>query len=106
MSKKRQFVLMGAALPGAGMASLGTARQVKAILELYNTSPDGSPGRSLGTEMLYGPGMVVDIPTSAESVTQIMASVTDEEIAWPVLSKLCRDQKWKLIDLESGRTFG
>ncbi len=91
---------------GGALPSLGTGKQVKSILELYNTSPDGSPGRSLGTEVLYGPGMVVDIPTSSEAVTQIMASVTDEEIAWPVLSKLCRDRKWKLVDLETGRTFG
>lgn len=91
---------------GGALPSLGTARQIKAILETYNTSPDGGPRKSLGTEVLYGPGMMMDIPTSAESITQIMATVSDEEIAWPVLSRICRDQKWKLVDLESGRSFG
>ncbi|GMV24825.1 MAG: hypothetical protein AMXMBFR58_08560 [Phycisphaerae bacterium] len=107
MSKKRQFVLMASqTAPGGGMATLGSAKEVKAILECFNTAPDGGPRKSLGTEMLYGPGMVMDIPTSSESITQIMVSVTDEEIAWPVLSRLCRAQGWKMVDLESGRTFG
>lgn len=106
VSKKRQFVLMAASASGGALPSLGSGKQVKAILENYNTSPDGGPRKALGTEMLHGPGMVVDIPTSADSISQIMATVTDEEIAWPVLSRLCRDQKWKLVDLESGRSFG
>jgi hypothetical protein len=34
-----------------------------------------------------------------------MLTVTDDDIAWPVLSRACRLQGWTLIDLESGRTF-
>ncbi|HLO42626.1 MAG TPA: hypothetical protein VK176_16505 [Phycisphaerales bacterium] len=107
MAKKRQFVLMSSApAQGGALPALGSAKEVRSILENYNTAPDGGPRKSLGTEMLHGPGMVVDIPTSSESITQVMATVTDEEIAWPVLSRLCKDRKWKLVDLESGRSFG
>lgn len=107
VSKKRQFVLMATLTsPGGGMAALGNAAAVKDILANYNTAPDGGPRKSLGTEMLHGPGMVMDIPTSSESIAQVMVSVTDEEIAWPVLSRLCKEREWKLVDLESGRTFG
>jgi len=107
VSKKRQYVLMTAqTTPGGGLSALGSAGAVKEILANFNTAPDGGPTKSLGTEMLHGPGMVMDIPTSTESVTQVMVSVTDEEIAWPVLSRLCKVRNWKLVDLESGRTFG
>ena len=52
------------------MDDLGSARRVIRELEPFNTSPDGSPGSALGTTSLYGPGLVVDLPTSADELTQ------------------------------------
>ena len=87
------------------MADLGSPRRVMRELEPYNTSPDGSKGSALGTTTLFGPGLVVDLPTSAEELTQVMVTVVEEETAWPVLARLCKTLGWKMMDPESGRTF-
>jgi hypothetical protein len=50
--------------------------------------------------------MMVEIPTTTDSVAQAMVTMTDDEIAWPVLERACRALKWKLVDLETGRSFG
>lgn len=88
------------------MLPLGTVDEVLAILAKYNTAPDGSPAKRAGSRVLYGPGMVVDVPTFGKDVTQAMVSVTDDDIAIPVLFKVCKANGWRLVDLESGQTFG
>jgi hypothetical protein len=122
---KRQLVLVrfgtkadGTRDPGA-MLPLGSARAVKDGLAQFNTSGDGAPAGSMGTEMLHGPGMVVELPaapggpgggggrgSSAPEINQALVNVTDEDIAWPVLSRACRTLGWAMMDVESGRVFG
>lgn len=106
MSKRRQLVLMRSAKEGGGVAPLGTMREVVNDLSRYNTAPDGSPGKSMGLERLYGPGMVLEVPNNADEINQAMITITEEEIAWPVLSRICKELKWKMVDLETGRAFG
>ena len=104
---KRQVVLMKASAKGQPQSPLGSHREVKAALENFNTGPDGSArSASAGTEVLHGPGMIVELATTTESVMQAMVTMTDDEIAWPVLERVCRTLKWKMVDLESGRSFG
>lgn len=91
---------------GEAPQPLGTHKEVKVALERFNTGPDGGPPRSSTSEVLYGPGMVVELPTTTEMVQQAMVTMTDDDIAWPVLERLCRMLKWKLVDLETGRSFG
>jgi len=86
--------------------ALGTLREVRAVLAGYNTAPDGSRSETLGIERLHGPGMVLELPNAADTVQQAMASVNDEDIAFPVLMKLCKARGWRLMDMESGRVFG
>lgn len=103
----RQIILFKPEDPedaGAGMVDLGSPRSVERILRPFNIAPDGAKG-AMGTISLYGPGLVIEVPSAAESVNQLMASVDDEETAWPVLARLCRELAWKLMDPESGRTF-
>ncbi|MBX3388207.1 MAG: hypothetical protein KF691_01985 [Phycisphaeraceae bacterium] len=123
MAKKRQIVLMKGSLTGvAALAAgaratparqdgsngpMGTVKEVKEVLAHYNTAPDGSPrSASLGTEMLHGPGLVVELPVNQEEVTQALVTVIDDDIAWPVLSRLCKAAGWKMMDVETGRVFG
>lgn len=104
---KRQVVLMKASPKGQPQSPLGSHREVKAALEHFNTGTDGSArAASAGTEVLHGPGMIVELATTTESVMQAMVTMTDDEIAWPVLERVCRTLKWKMVDLESGRSFG
>ncbi len=91
--------------PGESPPALGSARAVRELLAGFNTSGDGGPGRS-GTEVLHGPGMVVELPSGLETINQALATVYDEDIALPVLMKLCREQALTMVDIESGRTFG
>ena len=86
---------------------LGTAREVKETLARFNTAPDGSArSASLGTEILHGPGMVVEIACGSGDVQQAMVTVTDDDVAWPVLSRLCKAVGWRMMDVETGRLFG
>lgn len=104
----RQIVLFKPEDPedaSAGMADLGSPRRVMRELEPYNTSPDGSKGTALGSLTLHGPGLVVDLPSAADELHQVMVTVVEEETAWPVLARLCRTMGWKMMDPESGRTF-
>lgn len=84
---------------------LGTLAEIRELLAAFNTAPDGGESASLGLERLHGPGFVVDLPTSIERPMQVMASINDDETAWPVLSRICRRLGWSMLDGETGRTF-
>lgn len=108
MAKSRQLVLMkSSGTPGKSGGPLGLPRQVREAFASFNTAPDGGPGPSSGIELLHGPGMTVELPAAGEKVDvqQAMITVTDDDIAWPVLSRACRANKWTLVDLESGQAF-
>ena len=86
---------------------LGTVKEVRESLARFNTAGDGSSrSASLGTELLHGPGMIVELATAQDPVQQAMVTVTDDDIAWPVLSRLCKAAGWKMVDVETGRMFG
>ena len=107
MAKRRQLALMSATPSKGGAApSLGSFRRVKEQLANFNTAPDGAPSGQMGTHRLYGPGMVVDVPASQDEINQALVTIVEEDIAWPVLSKVCKALQWKMVDLESGRSFG
>ncbi len=107
-----------------GLVSLGTLREVLAILAAHNTAPDGSGaeglGFTLGMATLYGPGFVMEVPVTEGAgaaargggrdeggrVSQALIYLTDMDFAWPVLSRLVKAQPWKLMDPETGRSFG
>jgi len=87
------------------MQPMGSADEVFGKLALFNTAGDGSVG-SMGTVNLYGPGFVAQIASGVEQVNQILVSVTEQDTAWPVLSRLCRAFEWRLMDAETGQVFG
>ncbi len=103
---------------GGGMEPLGTVSTLIMSLKHFNVWPDGSGpmgfGDALGSATLYGPGFIVELPyasTGASSpdraeITQALVYCNDDDYAWPVLSRICRANKWKLMDPDSGRTFG
>lgn len=110
---RRQLVLMVKREEGEhGSPPMGSLEEVIAILKRFNCWPDGSGpegmGKSPGMALAYGPGMVMEIPAAAGAgeVMQVLATMTDEEYAFPVLMKLCRESGWTMMDPESGRIFG
>lgn len=104
---KRSVIVMKSVGPGdddEGMPSLGDQREVAEVLARYNTAADGSPPRATsGVTVLHGPGMLVEMASGADEVRQLMVTMTDEDFAFPVLARMCREQKWTLLDPESGQ---
>lgn len=88
------------------MTSLGTRRDIVNQLRPFNTAPDGSGGTA--GAILHGPGIIVQLPMIGEddAVNQLLVTLNDESAAWPVLERLCRMLQWKMMDPQSGRTFG
>lgn len=89
------------------MVSLGSYKQVVRLLEQFNTAPDGSKApESIG--VLYGPGLTMQMPMVGldDPVTQVVVSLNEEDMAFPVLLRVCRTLGWKMMDPASGRTFG
>lgn len=92
------------------MISLGTLAEVARIMAGYNTAPDGSGpegyGDALGMAVFHGPGYTVEMPTTSQEVPQAIVTLLDEDFAWSVLGKMCKEQGWRMMDPETGRTFG
>lgn len=107
--KKRILVLMNPRDPGdpsAGNAALGTPKELCAVLAGFNTAADGSELKRLGTMVLHGPGFTVEYAMGHDELMQAMVVVNNQDFAWPVLSKICRSQGWKMQDTDSGQVFG
>lgn len=87
-----------------GLPSLGTLREVREVLARFNTSGDDAPGKAdMGVFTMYGPGMILEVPTAQDEIGQLMVTMTDDDFAFPVLMRLCREQKWTLMDPETGQ---
>ncbi len=109
MAKSRQIILLKAAdakKGDGGLESLGSIQAVTNSLARYNTAPDGSPSKGTGIEVLFGPGLYMEMPTGDDQVRQIMVTLTDEDYAFAVLLRVCREQQWTMMDIESGRRLG
>lgn len=107
MAKTRQLVLFVPAPQGAapGRApTLGPRREVIRALASFNCAPDGAKDTSLA----YGPGFIAQFPLGdpGDEIQQILIGLNEEEIAWPVLSRLCKTLGWAMMDPDTGRTFG
>ena len=105
-SKRRLFILIGPPTGDArepGAKPLGRIKDLERELGQYNTSTDGTPTAGQPTIRLHGPGMVIEVATANEPATQAMASVNDEQMAWPVLERMCKATGFRLMDPESGR---
>jgi len=85
--------------------TIGSFAEIARSLRDFNTAADGDPDSK---SVLHGPGIVVQLPMldDDDPVNQILVSINDDEIAWPVLLRICRAMGWKMMDPQSGRTFG
>lgn len=109
MARKRQLVLIKLKDPDDRLSEtvpLGSSRAFRDAVARYNTAPDGGPSKRMGTEILHGPGIVVEIASGQDEVRQALVTCLDEDTAWPVLRAICKGNSWKLQDMESGQMFG
>lgn len=107
--KKRILVLINPRDPEdtlEGNIALGTAKELCNALSKFNTAVDGAEIKRLGTMVLHGPGYTVEYAVGHDELMQAMVVVNNMDFAWPVLSKICRANGWKMQDTESGQVFG
>ncbi len=103
-------------MPGGGgggapaPSSLGSLKTVLLEFAPFNTAPDGSGpdgmGDAMGVGVLHGPGFRAEVPTMSEVVAQVILTISDEDFAFPVLMKMCRTNKWRMMDPDSGQSYG
>ncbi len=110
MARDRQIVILKAAGEtgevSTEMLPLGSMAEVTEAFAAFNTADDGSGRKSGGMHILHGPGMVVEIPVMDGKVSQVLVTVKDEDLAWSVLWRLSRKNGWRMMDPNSGQTFG
>ena len=101
-----QFVILARQPAGSnGLPPIGSRLQLIKELSHYNTAPE----REGDTEVLYGPGIRLEFPPSSDtgkggdSVSQMLLTVTEEEIAWLVIMRLAKEFDWKIVDTNTGR---
>lgn len=73
------------------------AELVRQLLD-RNTGPERE-----GDDVLYGPGIEIQLPPGQDPIRQMILLITDEDIAWTVILRLARELKWKISDPYSGR---
>jgi hypothetical protein len=81
-----------------GMAPIGSRAKIIRDLAQYNTAPEIE-----GDDVLYGPGIRLELPPGQSEVNQILMTVMEEEIAWLVMMRLAKAFDWKIVDTDSGR---
>lgn len=99
---RRQFVILSrnpAAQDGT-MVPLGTRAEVLAGLAHCNTGPDSPNG-----DVLYGPGLELHLAPGDGPVTQMLMTVSDDDVAWLIIMRIAKEFGWKILDPESGREF-
>jgi hypothetical protein len=95
----QQFVIMSReATVDNGMAPIGSREQVVSTLSQFNTAPEHD-----SEDVLFGPGIRIELPPDQDPVSQMLMSITEEEIAWLVVMRLAKELNWKILDPETGR---
>jgi hypothetical protein len=96
---KRKFVIMSRTPPNNGeLMPIGTRAEVLAGLAHCNTSPESAEG-----DVLFGPGIEFELPPGQDPVTQMLLSISDDDIAWIVIMRVAREFGWKVLDPTTGR---
>ena len=97
----RQFVILsGEESEEAGsLPAIGPRAEIFEKLARANTSPESSDDQ----DVLYGPGIRVELTPNQDPVSQMLVTVTEEEIGWQVLTRLINHFQWKLLDPDTGR---
>ncbi len=78
--------------------SLGTREYILSSLASYNTMPEKE-----GDDMLWGPGIRIELPPTEGDVQQMLLHFVEDELAWDILPRLAKQFDWSVIDIETGR---
>lgn len=81
-----------------GMIPIASRKELIAELFDCNTGPERQDD-----DILYGPGFRLELTPGQDPITQMLLTLTEEEIGWQVLTKLLKQFDWKLLDPDTGR---
>lgn len=81
------------------MAPIASRRELLRSLARLNTAPEAETAQ----DVLYGPGLRIELAPGQDPVTQMLVTINEEEIGWPMLLRLASHLQWKLVDPSSGR---
>jgi hypothetical protein len=79
---------------------IGSRAEVLAALEVCNTAPDHPGGN-----VLYGPGLQIDLLPGEDPIRQMSLRITEQDIAWEVISRMRHQFGWRFTDLETGDSW-
>jgi len=98
-----QFVIMSQQPPAEGMSLAPIAPRRELIRELarYNTAAESADE----PDVLFGPGIRIELPPMQDPVMQMLLTLTEEEIGWLVLRRLAHTFGWRVLDPNSGREW-
>ncbi len=98
-----QFVIMSRSVPreGQSLAPIAPRRELLRELARYNTAPESQDE----TDILFGPGIRLELPPGQDPVVQMLLTLTEEEIGWLVLRRLAGAFNWRVVDPDSGREW-
>ena len=83
-----------------GLASIGSRTEIIRELASFNTGPERDGG-----DILFGPGVIIQLPPGQDDVTQMILSISEEDIGWQVVERLATRFGWRLLDTVSGREW-
>lgn len=97
----RQFVILSGQDPSeaGSLTAIGPRSEIVEMLARANTSPESNEVE----DVLYGPGIRVELTPNQDPICQMLVTVTEEEIGWQVLTRLINHFQWKLLDPNTGR---
>ncbi len=97
----RQFVILSSRDAGEGEAlpPIGPRSDIVEKLARANSSPESPEVQ----DVLYGPGIRIELTPDQDPICQMLVTVTEEEIGWQVLTRLINHFQWKLLDPVTGR---
>jgi|TARA_B110000116_G_C16688716_1_gene514187 hypothetical protein len=95
----KHFVIQSRADAESGERKpLGKREDIIESLSHYNTMPETE-----GEDMLWGPGIRIELPPTEGDVHQMLLHLVEEEIAWYPIVRLARQFNWSVTDIETGR---
>ena len=83
---------------GGERESLGSREEIMESLSHYNTMPECE-----GDDILWGPGIRIELPPNEGNIQQMLLHIVEEEIAWLPIVRLARQFNWSVTDIETGR---
>ncbi len=93
---KHFAILPSSQAPG----TLGTRADLLTQLAAMNTRPAKE-----GEDVLWGPGIRLEMTPGQDPVSQMMLTLVEEEIAMLVIMRLARECRWQIVDLETGQAL-